>query len=84
MQEGLHFLDTVGWIATMVYHCMTVRTHRAKVSDSVNFVLFANFRELEQVVDVDKSIHDLSVGDAERETTYIAVGSIFLDASLAS
>ena len=37
---------TLGRIA-MVYYCMTVRTNGAKVSDGINFVVFANLGKLE-------------------------------------
>ena len=68
----------------MVYYCMTVRTHRPEVSDGVHFVIFADFRKLEYVVNMDKSFQGLSVGHAERETTDVAIGPIFLDAHLTS
>jgi hypothetical protein len=45
-QKRPHFLDTVGRIAAMVYHRVTVRAHWAKVNDRINFVPFADFRKL--------------------------------------
>ncbi len=65
-----------------MYHCVTIRAYRTKVGDRINFVMLSDFGKLAQVVNVDKSIHSRSVDSTERESTDVAVGSIFLDAFL--
>ena len=65
-----------------MYHRVTIRTHRTKVSNGINFVIFSDFGKLAQMVNVDKSIHSLSVDSTERESTNAAGGSILLDAFL--
>jgi len=67
-----------------MYHCVTIRAHRTKVGDRVNFVIFSDCGKLAQMMDMNKSIHSLSVDSTERESTDITVGPIFLDALLPS
>ena len=49
----------------MVYYRMTIRTDGAKVSDGINFVVLANFGKLKQMMDVYKSLSDLTIAGTE-------------------
>jgi hypothetical protein len=62
---------------------MAVRAHGAKIGDRVNLVLFADFGERSQVVNVHNPIGDFSVSRTEREAANLAIRPIPLDAFFA-